>query len=146
VAHQSGSLDRDAQEQSVAVAVRMRGDHSQAIARALTFRPELVAGTAEKCNVAFLQGAFHGRAIHKAHHQNFPVGRILHYRGEQAAHLFEIKICIHNCFSQQNQNPLSVCRVSGPEFLELLVISGVHPRRHAMRMVMVAVMKMGQHY
>jgi len=43
-------------------------------------------------------------------------------------------------------NPLSVGRVSGPEFLKLLVLSGVHPRRHAMRVVMMAVMEMRQHY
>jgi len=47
--------------------------------------------------------------------------------------------------SQRNKKPAERDRVSGPELLRVLAISGMHPRRRAMRVMVMAVMEMRQH-
>jgi hypothetical protein len=49
------------------------------------------------------------------------------------------------CPRVKTESPLSVSRVSGPEFLRVLVTSDLHPRRPAIGVVMMAVMQMRQH-
>ena len=91
MADQSRTFDLDAQEQRVPIAVGVCGNDSQTVTGALALRPKLVAGPAEEGDIAPFEGAFYRLAVHEAHHQHFAVERVLHYRGDETVHLFEVE-------------------------------------------------------
>jgi len=95
MADDSCSFDFDAEYNCVAIAVGCGGDDAQAIAGSFAFHPKLVAGAAEESYVALFKRAVESFAVHESEHQDFSVGRILHDRGKQAAHFFEVEFCIH---------------------------------------------------
>jgi hypothetical protein len=148
--HQPRSLDFDAQQQRVAIAVRLHGHNSQSVSRTLPLSPELISRPAEKRHVSVFQGAIESLTVHKSQHQDLSTRRILHHRGKQPAQLFEIKFVIHRPLPiSENKKPAERCRVSGPELLKIAVYlslqSQVHPRRRAVRVMMMAVVEMRQH-
>ena len=113
------------QQDGVAIAIGRRRDHLQPVARGLTLGPKLVAGAAEKSDVAGPQGLLKRLAIHEAQHQNLAVGRILHDGGQQALHLVEVDLCLSSrsvhAFSNvlaETKSPLSRIRVSGLNLCE----------------------------
>src|ERR1035438_10343259 len=87
----------------------------QPVPRTLALNPKLLARSAEERHVPSLQRALDSLTIHKPHHQDFPVGGILHHSGKQSAHFVEVKFCIHIRTSSlgETKSPLSVVASAG---------------------------------
>jgi hypothetical protein len=160
VAYHPGSLHFDAQQQGVAVTVGVGRDDLQTVPRTFSLHPKLLARAAEEGYVAFLDRLLQGLAIHKSHHQDCAIARILDDCRDEATHFFEIEFCIHTVLpladpfladlSRRNKKPAERFRVSGPELLKSAcyfksATSGVHRRRRAMRGMVMAMMQMRQH-
>ena len=115
MANYSGSLHFHAQQQSVAVTIRVGRDNPQPIPRGFAFHPQLLARPAEKRHVPFLQRTLERLTIHEAHHQNLAISGVLHHGGKQAAQFVEVKFCIHthNSSLGETKSPLSVVASAG---------------------------------
>jgi len=81
VADEAVSLDLDAKQDRVVVAVSGCGDDAQAVAAGFAFHPELLAGAAPEGDEACLQRLGVADGIEKAEHQHFAGARILHDAG-----------------------------------------------------------------
>ncbi len=114
------------QQNGVAIAVGRSRDHFQPVAGGLTLGPKLVAGAAEKRDVAGPQRLFERLAIHEAQHQHLAAGCILHDGGQQPCILSKsiswfMSVLIHDLLricAPETKSPLSRYRVSGPNLCE----------------------------
>jgi hypothetical protein len=142
MADHSSPLHLDAEKERVAITIGLCGDYAQAIARTFPFRPELVASATEKGHVAFGQGSFERLRIHKSDHENGSVSGVLNHGGQKARQFIEIEICVHETsLSRRNKKPAEAHRVSGPEFM-IADLSQLHPRPHAMCVMVMMVVAM----
>ena len=115
------------QQNGVAIAVGRGRDHFEAVAGGLALGPKLVAGAAEKSDIAGPQRLFKRFPIHEAQHQHLAAGRILHDGGQQPLHFVEIDfLCSHGFrhgfskFAAKNKKPAVANRVSGPNLVSEL--------------------------
>src|ERR1035437_8245390 len=70
VAHESVTLDDDAKQQRVVVAVGCGGDDAQAVAAGFALHPQLLAGTAPEGDEAGLEGFCITEGVEKAQHEH----------------------------------------------------------------------------
>jgi hypothetical protein len=92
VANLARAQHPDAQQHRVAVAVRPRCHDFQAIAGGFTFGPQSLSSAAVERDEAGSQGHLQRFAVHEAHHQQLPSGRILNYCRRQPLHFVEVDL------------------------------------------------------
>ena len=107
MAPQTFSPDSYLQQKGVAIAIGSGRYQFEAVAGGLALRPQLVAGTAEKSNVAGPERLLERFPIHEAEHQNLVAVGVLHDGGQQPLHLVEIKLFAHGFsrFVFKNKKP-----------------------------------------
>jgi hypothetical protein len=109
----SSALDLHLQQQCVAIAIGLARNQTQAVARAFALGPEFVPRSAEERHISALQGTLHRSTIHESHHQDFPIGGVLHDGGYEATHLVEVEFPTHWFLLPTNKKPAERFRVSG---------------------------------
>src|SRR5258708_31867045 len=92
-----------------------------------------------KSNAAGLQGSGPGFSIHKADHQDFPGGIVLHYCWNQAIHFVKINRHLHSFLAivvcKQKARRFASRRAFNPDNCAELAATGL--RRHVRHMVMM---------
>jgi hypothetical protein len=137
-----------AKQHRIAVAIGPCCEDFQTIAGRFPFRPQPLPGTAVERNEARQQSRLQSFAVHEAQHEQLGGVRILNDGGHQPLHFVEVDLHRNLLFPHhldqtcnRNKNPAAARFASaGLDFGLVLSFLSAVLRRHARRMVMVAVM------
>ena len=90
MADQAVTLDDDAEDNCVVVAVGCGGDDAEAVSAGFALHPELFTGAGPEGDEAGFEGFGVAEGVEEAEHQHFAGGGVLDDAGDQAVHFVEI--------------------------------------------------------